>query len=122
MLGLPEGVTALLFDLDGVLTQTAKVHAAAWKDMFDGFLREREGDGFEPFSPEDYNRCVDGKPRYDGVRSFLEARGIDHDEALVRELGDRKNDMVQQKIRQDGVEVYEGSRRIFCWKIGRAHV
>jgi beta-phosphoglucomutase family hydrolase len=111
MLGLPEGVNALLFDLDGVLTQTAKVHAAAWKEMFDGFLREREGEGFEPFTSDDYNRCVDGKPRYDGVRSFLRSRGIDDDEALVRELGDRKNDMVQQKIRQDGVEVYEGSRR-----------
>ena len=111
MLGLPEGVNALLFDLDGVLTQTAKVHAAAWKEMFDDFLREREGERFEPFSPDDYNRYVDGKPRYDGVRSFLEARGVEPDEALVRELGDRKNEMVQHKIRTQGVEVYEGSRR-----------
>jgi len=111
MLGLPDGVTALLFDLDGVLTQTAKVHQAAWKEMFDGFLRERDGDGFRPFEPDDYNRYVDGMPRYDGVRGFLESRTIEHDEALVRTLGDRKNDAVQRKIRRDGVEVYEGSRR-----------
>jgi beta-phosphoglucomutase family hydrolase len=111
MLGLPEGVTALLFDLDGVLTQTAKVHASAWKEMFDGFLRERDGDDFRPFTDEDYNRYVDGKPRYDGVRSFLESRGIEPEEALVKELGDRKNALVQRKIREDGVEVYEGSRR-----------
>jgi beta-phosphoglucomutase family hydrolase len=111
MLGLPDGVTALLFDLDGVLTQTAKVHQAAWKEMFDEYLRESQGEGFEPFSKSDYERYVDGKPRYDGVRSFLESRGIDHDEALVRRLGDRKNDAVQRRIREDGVEVYEGSRR-----------
>jgi beta-phosphoglucomutase family hydrolase len=111
MLGMPDGVKALLFDLDGVLTQTAKVHQAAWKEMFDDFLRERFGEGFEPFSPRDYERYVDGKPRYDGVRSFLESRGIEPDEELVRRLGDTKNDAVQRKIREDGVEVYEGSRR-----------
>jgi beta-phosphoglucomutase family hydrolase len=111
MLGLPDGVTALLFDLDGVLTDTASVHQEAWKEMFDDFLRERDGDGFEPFSPRDYERYVDGKPRYDGVRSFLEARGIDPDEKLVTTLGDRKNDAVQKKIREEGVVVYEGSRR-----------
>ena len=82
MLGLPDGVKALLFDLDGVLTQTAKVHQAAWKEMFDAFLRESQGDGFEEFSERDYERYVDGKPRYDGVRSFLESRGIEHDDAL----------------------------------------
>jgi beta-phosphoglucomutase family hydrolase len=111
MLGLPDGVTALLFDLDGVLTDTASVHQQAWKEMFDDFLRERDGDGFEPFSPQDYERYVDGKPRYDGVRSFLEARAIEPDEELVTTLGDRKNDAVQKKIREDGVVVYEGSRR-----------
>ena len=111
MLGLPDGVTALLFDLDGVLTQTAKVHQEAWKEMFDDYLRERDGDGFEEFTSRDYERYVDGKPRYDGVRSFLESRGIEHDEELVKTLGDRKNDAVQRKIREDGVEVYEGSRR-----------
>lgn len=108
MLGLPDGVTALLFDLDGVLTQTAKVHQAAWKEMFDAFLLER---GDAEFSARDYERYVDGMPRYDGVRAFLDSRAIEHDEALVRTLGDRKNDAVQLKIREDGVEVYEGSRR-----------
>jgi beta-phosphoglucomutase family hydrolase len=111
MLGLPEGVTALLFDLDGVLTDTASVHQKCWKDMFDGFLRERDGDGFQEFTSRDYERYVDGKPRYDGVRSFLEARGIEPDEELVKTLGDRKNDAVQRAIREDGVKVYEGSRR-----------
>src|SRR4051794_24611160 len=98
MLGLPDGVTALLFDLDGVLTDTASVHQKAWKEMFDAFLKERDGDGFEEFTSADYERYVDGKPRYDGVRSFLEARDIDPDEELVTELGDRKNDAVQRKI------------------------
>jgi beta-phosphoglucomutase family hydrolase len=111
MLGLPDGVTACLFDLDGVLTATAVVHKAAWKDMFDRFLRERDGDDFEPFSDHDYDQYVDGKPRYDGVRSFLESRGIEPEEGLVKELGDRKNDLVLKKIREDGVEAYEGSVR-----------
>src|SRR3982751_1225531 len=92
--GLPAAVTVCLFDLDGVLTQTAKVHAAAWKQMFDAFLRERAdqtGTPFEPFVIEtDYENYVDGKPRLDGVRSFLQARGIEAGDELVRELGDRK--------------------------------
>jgi beta-phosphoglucomutase family hydrolase len=111
MLGLPDGVTALLFDLDGVLTDTASVHQRAWKEMFDGFLRERDGDGFQEFSAQDYERYVDGKPRYDGVASFLQSRGIEPEQELVRTLGDRKNDAVQRKIREEGVKVYEGSRR-----------
>jgi beta-phosphoglucomutase family hydrolase len=111
MLGLPHGVTALLFDLDGVLTDTASVHQRAWKEMFDDYLREREGDDFQEFTPRDYERCVDGKPRYDGVASFLESRGIEPEQELVRTLGDRKNDAVQRKIREEGVKVYEGSRR-----------
>jgi beta-phosphoglucomutase family hydrolase len=111
MLGLPDGVTALLFDLDGVLTDTASVHQRAWKEMFDAYLRERDGDGFKEFTAGDYERYVDGKPRYDGVASFLESRAIEHDDGLVRELGDRKNDAVQKKIRDEGVKVYEGSRR-----------
>jgi len=80
VLGLPASVTACLFDLDGVLTQTAKVHAAAWKRMFDGYLRERAhrtGEAFVPFDAiHDYDEYVDGKPRADGIRSFLAARGI----------------------------------------------
>jgi beta-phosphoglucomutase family hydrolase len=111
MLGLPDGVTALLFDLDGVLTDTASVHQKAWKEMFDDYLRERDGDGFSEFTNRDYERYVDGKPRYDGVRSFLESRDIDPDEDLVKTLGDRKNDAVQRTIREDGVKVYEGSRK-----------
>lgn len=124
MLGLPDGVRACLFDLDGVLTQTAKVHAAAWKKMFDDFLRERAAKGGEPFLPFDpvaeYDEYVDGKPRYDGVRSFLAARGIDLPEGedsdpptaeTVTGLGNRKNEIVLRMIRDEGVEAYEGSVR-----------
>ena len=81
MFGLPDGVAACLFDMDGVVTKTAIVHAAAWKQMFDDFLRERAqstGTEFVPFdSHHDYDAYVDGKPRLDGTRSFLESRGID---------------------------------------------
>jgi beta-phosphoglucomutase family hydrolase len=123
MLGLPTGVRACLFDLDGVLTQTAKVHAAAWKEMFDGYLRERAARSgkFVPFDPVmDYDDYVDGKPRYDGVRSFLSARGIalpegeetdTPDAETVAGLGNRKNEIVLRMIRHDGVEAYEGSVR-----------
>jgi beta-phosphoglucomutase family hydrolase len=124
MLGLPAGVRACLFDLDGVLTQTAKVHAAAWKEMFDGFLRERatgHGEPFRPFDPVgDYDEYVDGKPRYDGVRSFLAARGIELPEGeesdpptaeTVAGLGNHKNVIVLRLIRDQGVEAYEGSVR-----------
>ncbi|HEV2769905.1 MAG TPA: beta-phosphoglucomutase family hydrolase [Solirubrobacteraceae bacterium] len=124
MLNLPDGVRACLFDLDGVLTQTAKVHAQAWKQMFDGFLRERAertGEPFHPFDrPTDYDEYVDGKPRLDGVRSFLGSRGIelpmgspaDPPEAeTIHGLGTRKNDLVLALIREQGVEPYEGSVR-----------
>ncbi len=90
MLGLPEGVKACLFDLDGVLTKTAKIHAEAWKQMFDDFLRARAEQRGEPFVPfdevKDYERYVDGKPRYDGVASFLAARGIELDDGRPRTL------------------------------------
>jgi beta-phosphoglucomutase family hydrolase len=112
MLKLPEGIKACLFDLDGVITQTAKLHAAAWKEMFDAFLRERAeqtGEPFEEFTPSDYDRCVDGRPRLDGVRTFLAARGIEQDDELVRRLGDRKNELVLNLIRERGVEVYDSS-------------
>jgi beta-phosphoglucomutase family hydrolase len=108
---LPEDIQACLFDLDGVLTSTAKVHFAAWKQMFDAYLRERDGDGFRPFDQHDYDEYVDGKPRYDGVRSFLESRGIHLDDAEVRELGDRKNELVGRCIEEQGVEAYPGSIR-----------
>jgi beta-phosphoglucomutase family hydrolase len=112
MLKLPEGITVLLFDLDGVVTQTAKLHSAAWKQMFDDFLRERAeetGEPFHEFTPQDYDRYVDGRPRLDGVRTFLDARDIEHDEELVRRLGDRKNDLVLRLIREQGAEVYDSS-------------
>jgi beta-phosphoglucomutase family hydrolase len=119
-LGLPDGIEAGLFDMDGVLTQTAKVHAAAWKQMFDEYLRGRS-ERFEPFAlPGDYAEHVDGKPRYDGVRDFLASRGIELPEGdpddppsaeTVHGLGNRKNDLVQEIVRRDGVEPYPGSIR-----------
>jgi beta-phosphoglucomutase family hydrolase len=113
MLGLPDGIRACLFDLDGVLTQTARLHAAAWKEVFDAFLHSRAeaiGEAFAPFDPVDYAEYVDGKLRYDGVRSFLSSRGIDlPDAATVCGLGNRKNELVVTLIRRRGVETYEGS-------------
>lgn len=124
MLGLPDHVTACLFDLDGVLTQTAKVHAAAWKQMFDEYLKERADRTGEPFRAfdehEDYDAYVDGKPRYDGVRSFLQSRGIELPQGTPEDppktetidgLGNRKNQLVQKIIHEQGVEAYEGSVR-----------
>lgn len=110
MLGLPDGTRACLFDLDGVLTQTAKVHAAAWKQMFDEYLRSRD-ERFHEFTQDDYEDYVDGMPREDGVRSFLKSRGIALDDKGVTQLADRKNDLVQRLIHDQGVEVYEGSVR-----------
>jgi beta-phosphoglucomutase family hydrolase len=108
VLGLPDGVTACLFDLDGVLTKTAVVHARAWKQMFDDYLRE-QGDE-RPFDEhDDYDTYVDGKPRDAGVRDFLASRDIHPDEAEVKRLGDVKNDLVLEIIKRDGVEAYEGS-------------
>ena len=111
-----------MFDLDGVLTQTAKIHAQAWKQMFDDFLRdwsERTGEPFEPFDrPTDYDEYVDGKPRLDGVHSFLQSRGIDipmgspsdaPEEDTVHALGTRKNNLVLDLIEDQGVEPYAGS-------------
>lgn len=113
---------AVLFDLDGVLTDTAKVHAACWKKMFDDFLRQRAAEYDEPLRPfdiaTDYKLYVDGKPRFDGVRSFLESRGIhlpygDPDSPPGNEticgLGNRKNEMVKEALESEDVEAYEGS-------------
>ncbi|MET7986050.1 beta-phosphoglucomutase family hydrolase [Streptomyces sp. NPDC005281] len=119
-LGLPKQILACLFDLDGVITRTAVVHAAAWKRTFDDFLRERDGDGFRPFDDGDYAAYVDGMPRADGVRSFLASRGIElpegtpddpPDKATVHGLGNRKNQLLLDMIRTDGVEAYEGTLR-----------
>lgn len=111
MIGLPERIRACLFDLDGVLTDTARVHRKAWKAMFDEYLRDTQ-EQFVPFDAgADYEKFVDGKPREDGVRSFLGSRHIVPDDATVTRLGDRKNDMLQQTLHTVGVEVFEGSRR-----------
>jgi len=122
MFGLPDGVAACLFDMDGVVTQTAVVHAAAWKEMFDDFLRERAqstGTQFVPFdSHHEYDAYVDGKPRMDGTRSFLESRGIDLPEGTPDDppgtptlygLSNRKNALVLAKIAAGGVQVYDGT-------------
>jgi beta-phosphoglucomutase family hydrolase len=109
VLGLPDGVTACLFDLDGVLTKTATVHAKAWKEMFDEYLAEHDQPPFDLH--DDYDEYVDGKPRDAGVRDFLASRGIELTDAEVKELGDRKNALVQEVIARDGVEAYEGSVR-----------
>jgi beta-phosphoglucomutase family hydrolase len=124
MLGLPDDVIACLFDLDGVLTQTAKVHDRAWKQTFDTYLRqraERTGEAFQEFDPvRDYDEYVDGKPRYDGVRSFLESRGISlpegspddpPDAETITGIGNRKNALVLKLIKEEGVDAYDGSVR-----------
>ena len=113
---------AVLFDLDGVLTATARLHAASWKRMFDDYLRRRastRGEPFRPFGmPGDYTRFVDGRPRYDGVRTFLASRGIALDDGApddppgretVCGLGNRKNAMFSDLLASEGVEVYDGS-------------
>src|SRR4051794_33727693 len=120
--GLPASVSVCLFDLDGVLTQTAKVHAAAWKQMFDEFLRHHAEETGKPYvefdAGRDYDLYVDGKPRLDGTRDFLASRGIELPEGkdddppgapTINGLGNRKNDVVLKKIHDDGVETYAGS-------------
>jgi beta-phosphoglucomutase family hydrolase len=124
VLGLPDAIRACLFDLDGVLTQTAKVHAAAWKAMFDQYLKDRAQRGGEQFRPfdevRDYDEYVDGRPRYDGVRTFLQSRHIELPEGklddppaaqTIHGLGNRKNEIVLEMIREHGVEPYPGSVR-----------
>ena len=130
MLGLPDPVRTCLFDLDGVLTDTASVHRAAWKQTFDPLLAAR---GLPEFTEQDYDDCVDGKPRADGVRDFLASRGIVLPEGedgdppppatpplaggppltaeTVHGVGTRKNELLLTRIHRDGVSVYEGSRR-----------
>lgn len=115
-------MTACLFDLDGVLTQTAKVHNRAWEETFNDFLRARAlaaGHPFLPFDPgADYSRYVDGRPRADGVRSFLASRGVELPEGSVDDppaadtvngIGNRKNEVLLRRIAEDGVQVYDGS-------------
>jgi beta-phosphoglucomutase family hydrolase len=117
-----ERYDAVLLDLDGVITDTANIHAACWKQMFDEYLQKRatqRGEAFHPFDiATDYRLYVDGKPRYDGVRDFLTSRGIRLPEGspddppqaeTVDGLGNRKNDLVDRIIEDKGVEPYEGS-------------
>ena len=119
MLGLPDAIRVCLFDLDGVLTQTARVHQAAWKRTFDEFLRSRDPQAAE-FTLADYNEYVDGKPRFDGVRDFLASRGITlpegsedspPSEVTVHGVGNRKNELFLRELEEHGVEVYPGSMR-----------
>jgi beta-phosphoglucomutase family hydrolase len=122
VLGLPDSITACLFDLDGVLTPTAVVHDQAWTTMFNVFLRAhsaRTGEAYRPFDPDgDYNSYVDGRPRADGVRTFLASRGItlpdgspddgpDHE--TVNGLANRKNQALLAVLREQGVTPYPGS-------------
>ncbi|MEU3628053.1 hypothetical protein BS329_39725 [Amycolatopsis coloradensis] len=120
MIGLPDTITACLFDLDGVLTGTAVQHREAWKRTFDDFLRTRDGDAFTPFTDADYAAYVDGRPRADGVRTFLTSRGIELpegepddavDAATVNGVGNRKNELVLKIIDEEGVTPYPGSVR-----------
>jgi beta-phosphoglucomutase family hydrolase len=121
MLGLPPEVTACLFDLDGVLTRTAVVHAKAWKETFDSFMKaraEQTGEPFVPFSNGDYDRYVDGRPRLDGTRNFLRSRGIElpegdrsdpPDAPTINGVSNRKNERVLQLLAEGKIEVYDGS-------------
>jgi beta-phosphoglucomutase family hydrolase len=120
MIGLPEGISVCLFDLDGVLTGTAALHREAWKQTFDEFLRKRYGTDFRPFTDEDYAQYVDGRPRADGVREFLASRRITlpegesddgPDAETVNGIGNRKNELVLRLIDERGVSPYPGSVR-----------
>ncbi|MDA7087921.1 trehalose-phosphatase [Pseudomonas sp. SA3-5] len=130
---------AAIFDLDGVVTRTARVHAASWKRLFDEYLGQRAaktGEPVRPFDSErDYRRYVDGKPRYDGVESFLQARGITlprgepsdpPERETVCGLGNRKNQYFRESLQQDGVEVFDSAvaliRRLRSRRIGTALV
>jgi beta-phosphoglucomutase family hydrolase len=123
---LPDNITACLFDMDGVVTKTAVVHAAAWREMFDDFLRQR---GDAPFDPvRDYDEYVDGKPRLDGTRSFLESRGIQLSDgtpqdapetATIWGLSNKKNEIVLSLLNQGKVEVYPGTIRFIRYERSR---
>jgi alpha,alpha-trehalase len=120
---------AVILDMDGVVTKTAKVHAAAWKALFDAYRKKSRGE-WKPFDPDvDYRRYVDGKPRYEGVKSFLESRNIslpygspedDPDKETVCGLGNRKNELFHDRLKKQGVEVYEPGIR-FVKKLNEAN-
>ncbi|PID53358.1 MAG: haloacid dehalogenase [Micrococcales bacterium] len=111
--------SAALFDLDGVITPTAEVHMKAWSQTFNSYLAGHQGQ--QPYTGEDYYAFVDGRPRYEGVRTFLAARGIDlpqgtpldsPDDETVCGLGNRKNEMFNQILDRDGVRPYPGSVKL----------
>lgn len=119
MTGLPNTTTACLFDMDGVLTATAELHRLAWRETFDAVLREL-GRGDESFTEDDYFAYVDGRPRSDGVRTFLQSRQINLPEGApddpsdvhtVHGIGRRKNEVLWRLLEQHGVRVYPGSHR-----------
>lgn len=127
-----DQLVAVIFDMDGVVTDTASIHAAAWKRMFDAYLQERSQRSGEPFRPfeidTDYRRYVDGKPRYDGVRDFLRARGIilpegtsadDPEAETVRGLGNRKDEAFLTHIGEHGVRAYPGTVDLVRWLRGK---
>jgi beta-phosphoglucomutase family hydrolase len=113
-----DRIDAVIFDMDGVVTDTARVHAAAWARLFDGFFGDRAastGEVFRPFTVDDYRRFIDGRPRYDGVRSFLAARGITlpegeasdpPDRQTVSGLGNRKDGYFLEHLREHGIEAF----------------
>ncbi|MBA3289530.1 MAG: beta-phosphoglucomutase family hydrolase [Acidimicrobiia bacterium] len=112
---------AVLFDLDGVITPTADVHERAWRTMFDEFLARHVGDGYTPCSEQDYLAYIDGRPRFDGVRTFLQARDIDLPEGTAQDapgydtvgaLGNRKNELFLTVLRRDGISAYPGAQRL----------
>ena len=119
-----QAFDGVIFDLDGVITSTAAVHFAAWKAMFDDFLASapgRDGQPFQPFVEDDYLRYVDGKPRYEGVKSFLGSRGIEMRDGMpddppgtntVCALGNRKNEMFAENLQRGGADVFESSVRL----------
>jgi alpha,alpha-trehalase len=124
----PDGYDAAVLDMDGVVTRSARAHAAAWKRMFDEYLEKRseeEGRDYEPFDAEDeYYRLVDGKPRYEGVRRFLEARGVslphgDPDDPPGREtvcgLGNLKNEYFLEHLKENGAEAYSSTVEFVHW-------
>jgi trehalose 6-phosphate phosphatase len=124
---MKEQYKGAIFDMDGVITQTAKVHARAWKELFDGFLKEHEGSSFKPFDiNSDYKRYIDGKPRLDGIRSFLESRNISLKEGkpgekasktTVHDLSERKNSFFLSVLEKEGVEVYPDAQKLIRrWK------
>lgn len=116
----PRSYEAAVFDLDGVITDTASVHLEAWRQLFDGFLEERQSAGtaaesdedLSPFTEEDYRRDIDGKPRQDGIRSFLHSRGIEVDDDTIRELAERKNHTFLERLDEDGVIVFDSTVRL----------